>query len=199
MNLKKLAVFTVIAMAFILPLVSAVETPLLQTGSDTWLTESTFYKAVAPYIIPAGSEGVTTSGMGALIIGILAVVVIFAILYDVSELVLPLSRWVNIIIVSAFTIVALLVGLIRTIVAWGLGLGATIAGGAGALAMVFSGVLLLLAMIALFWGNKTLAEWSVRARGNKEMMNAKKRAYEDAAKVVKAVTTTEAISAGTKT
>jgi hypothetical protein len=54
-------------------------------------------------------------------------------------------------------------------------------------------------MIALFWGNKTLAEWSVRARGNKEMMNAKKRAYEDAAKVVKAVTTTEAISAGTKT
>ena len=60
------------------------------TSEDFNQTFANFFHAIAPWFVPAGMEGI----MG-LIIGIISLVIVFSIMFDILTLVSPFSSWVN--------------------------------------------------------------------------------------------------------
>lgn len=139
----------------------------------------TWAKPIEPYLIGPGATLTWTI----LIFSVIAIVIMYVILFDISQLALPFSTWVNIVVVAGLTLGAFLLGVTRTIVNFGLTIGATLAGTAGALATAMSGLLLLAALIAIFFGGNWLRKIVIKIRGRKEIMGAEKRAWEKGAKI----------------
>jgi hypothetical protein len=117
-----------------------------------------------------------------IILGLIAAAILFAIFFDIADLVLPFSKWVSILIVSGFVVGAIIVGLIRYIVAMGLVIGSLIVGTGGALAIIVSGVVLVLALFALFFGGKGLTKWLKKIKQNRKNFDMQMRVNAGAAK-----------------
>src|SRR3989344_4005395 len=111
-----------------------------------WLTNST---------APTGYEN-SNAGVA---LGIIALVMIFVILLDVLQLVLPFSEWVSWVLAIGFTIAMMIIGLVRSIAGWGLTIAAIIVGGTGTFAIIMVSIIFLLAIIALFFGGEKIAGW----------------------------------------
>ncbi len=118
-----------------------------------------------------------------IIMGLLASAIIFGMLFDISDLVLPFSKWVNYLIAIGFVVGCIILGVVRMIVAWGMNIGSMIAGGAGALAIIWSSVLLVLALVAIFFGGEKLRKFVGKAKQNRRLFDEEMKAHTGAARV----------------
>ncbi len=185
---KRIGVYSVLALLLLsvtASLVLAQQTAGASTAVCTGKTGFDYVQCyVTSFVSPIGFEDQWTG----LVIGILAIIVLFVIILDIAQLALPFSNWVNWIIAIAFVIVAGLLGLIRTINGWALTFGSYLVGGAGALAIIMSAVLLVIVIIALFFGGEKLRNWIVNVKGKRTIMEAKAKGYKAAEDVVAAST-----------
>ncbi len=141
-----------------------------------------FQCSTISFISPIGFDNPWTG----IVLGIMAAVVLFAIVYDVALLVLPFSGWVNVIIAIAFIVAAAMVGLIRSLVGWFFTAGSYIVGGAGILATVMSAVMIFLAIIVVFFGGGKVKGWMQRIKQNRRDLEQGGKAHEGAREVVEA-------------
>lgn len=132
-----------------------------------------------------------------IVVGILAFIVMFAIVLDIAQLALPFSSWVNWILALSFVIVAGIMGLVRTVASWALGAGAIIVGGAGFIAIVMSAVILLAVVIFLFFGGEWLQKKLQKIRGNRDILNAKRKGDKKAAEIVEGFEVGRQVGRGT--
>ncbi len=175
MNWKKIGAYgilSLILMSLTASFVAAQESTVLKSVTDF----------IKPYLTPVGAESTWTTW----ILAALALVLLFVVLFDLASMVLPFSKWVNIVMVCIFTIAALLLGLVRSIVSFGLGIGATLAGTGGAIAITMSGVLMFLAVIAVFFGGEWLRKYVMRSKGRRTLLEAESEAYTRGAKILRA-------------
>ncbi|MGV8151713.1 MAG: hypothetical protein ACP5OG_01405 [Candidatus Nanoarchaeia archaeon] len=177
MNSKKFSVYAIFTLMVISSLV--VNVSAIDCNDSTLSGWEKFTCTTLSFVSPIGFDNQWTG----IVMGILATIVIFAIVLDVATIGLPFSMWVNYVISIAFVIAAAMLGLIRSIAGWALTLGAMLVGTAGALAMVASAVIIVLVIITLFWGNQKLAKFAVRARGNRAMLEKEADAYKKAANI----------------
>ncbi len=141
--------------------------------SASWATD--VKDAIVRYTVP-DSWGGSQSQEVMMIIGIIAMILIFVIMVDVFQLFLPFSDWVTYVLATGFTIVGLLLGIVREIAGWGLVLAAYITGGAGTFAIVMTAVIFLAGIIFLFFGwpwlQKQLLLIKIRRAGVKKVIAA---------------------------
>jgi hypothetical protein len=178
MNWKKTGVLGILALIML---------PLFLTAVQAYTGELAVKWAV-DQVTPTGAvdavnKDIAGFGPTAIILGILALILIFVILLDVADLVLPFGAWTNRIIVAALTIAGLAMGVVKSIAGWGLALGALITGAAGVFAIVVSSLLLAAGVIALIWGGNKLTQFATRAKGNRKVMEAAAKAYDVGAKI----------------
>lgn len=150
-----------------------------QTSPITGTPFNSIQDFVISFVSPVGFENQWTG----IVIGILATIMIFVIILDVMNLALPFSRWVNYVLAIGFVIAGGLLGMVRTVAGYGLVIGSYITGGAGAIALIVSAVLILVVIIVLFFGSQKMAKWVARARGNREIIDAEKAAYKKGANI----------------
>lgn len=163
MSRQKIGFLAFLGIVIILPLLSGL------VAAATW---EDFQKNALSFVSPIGFENQWTG----IVIGILATIMLFAIIIDVAELALPFSPWVNWVIAIGLVITAGLLGLIRSIAGWGLTLGSYLVGGAGTLAILASAFFIAIAIIALFFGGAKLRRFAMRARFNRELTNKETKA-----------------------
>lgn len=165
MNWKKFGVYSILIFVVLIPLIST-----LVFAFDVQTAASDSWKWFSEKITPVGAAaGAFTQGT-AQVLGILAIVFMFVVFLDLSLLVLPFGKTTSWIIAVLFTIGVLVVDLIRTVAGWGLAIGSFIAGGAGVFAIIMSAVVMLAAVIALFFGGDWILNWFKKMKTNREGM-----------------------------
>jgi hypothetical protein len=100
-----------------------------------------------------------------IILGILILIVIFAALYDILQLIsIFQSRWVMMLIAFALALAAALTNIIHKIAVWM----ATVAAGLGAAAIFIEIVICLVIFVGLSFGSTWIAKWAAKRKGNVE-------------------------------
>ncbi|MFA7707747.1 MAG: hypothetical protein WCX73_02250 [Candidatus Pacearchaeota archaeon] len=170
-----LPIFILTLLAINLTLVLA--GPISSTGD---FIDSTFYKTIEEWVVPSGMEG--ASGM---IVGIITLLILFAIMYDIIMLVAPFSSTVNIIIAIGLGILMILFQWNLTVCAWVISVGASVFGWAAGAAALLTIVMAIAALFFIFFGGIKVQEWITGVRGRRRILEAEDRAYKSAASIVK--------------
>ena len=153
MNVKKLGVYSIL-LVLVVTFVSS-----FVLAQESWLTDSKFYDVISSYLIPGGMEG-----LSGLVIGIVTIVILFAIFLDVLTLIAPFSKGVIWIMAIGFGLIAVLFKLNVTVAGWIFAIGATIFAWAGALAGVLTIVLGIIILAAIFFGGQWIMKWAANVR-----------------------------------
>ncbi len=149
-------------------------------------TLNSAYEYLAQILLPVGWESSIGNIWTAWVISILSVLVLLVILIDITDLVLPFKKFTNYLITIAFTIVAAIMGIVRTITAAGLSIGSMIAGTAGTLAIVMSGVIIAFAVIVLFFGGNKIKDYLKSIKTNRENLEELYKARRSGGKIAAA-------------
>lgn len=180
-NMKKekilaLSILILFMVSLLAGVVSAIEWKDVSGAGDffKWLQE----KALSS-ISPIGFEE-TAAGIA---IGIIAMIMIFVIMLDVFQLVLPFSDWVSYILAIGFVIAGAILGMVRTVAGWGMLIGAYIAGGAGAFALVMTAIVFLFAIIFLFFGGQWIQKWIIKMKARRYGLELTKKQLKSAAQI----------------
>lgn len=134
--------------------------------TDTFVN-SAFFKAIAPYFIPAGMEGVS-----GLIIGVIALVILFTIFLDIFSLLPMFSKTTNIIIATGLAIIMIVMKWNVTAAGWIFAVGASLFGFAGTFAVFATIIFAIILLIALFIGGSFLDSLTKRFKKIRDNRNA---------------------------
>lgn len=159
----------ILAFVIVMPIVSAAWQDDLKNWLSTYIAPATTISVI----------GFSSTAIG-IMMGLLALIMIFAILYDIMGF-LPFSKPVQWILTIGFMIGMAILGVVRSIAGWGLTIGSYLVGGAGALSIIASAVIFILVLLAIFIGGNKLIQLATRSRGNRELMDAEVRGYKKAA------------------
>lgn len=144
------------------------------------IQESEFYQTIKPWVVPSGMEGIS-----AIIIGVIALVILFAIIVDIVMLVAPFSNIVKWMIAIGLGIIMILFKWNVTFAGWVIGIGAVLFGFAGTAAMVLTIILGILAIFFIFFGGLWIQKWITGVQGRRQILEATRAAYKEGAKIKK--------------
>jgi hypothetical protein len=188
-NKKRLMFFILLSTVLIsvLPFVAAQE-------SKINVPDNAFTRFLDSFFAPAGFE----QTIGGWIIGLIAALIVFVIMLDVFQLVLPFSDWVNWVIASGFGITAIVLGVTKYMAGYTLSVGSAIFGGAVGASLIIIGVLGLLALISLFFGGNKVVNALKKIKVRRKNQRKELDAIEAAGDIHAVEKETEEISKGHK-
>lgn len=159
MNWKKFGIYSILLFVLVMPLVTA--------AFDDWLTKSTFYEKVSPYIVPGGM-----GGLPGIIIGIITIIILFVIFIDILSIASPFSEWANWVISVGLGIIAIVLKWNVTVAGWIFTIASTVFAWTGALAVFGNIVIGILIILAIFFPMNGIVKYVKRLKIRKEKLRA---------------------------
>jgi len=150
----------------------------LVSAEEFDFTETKFYEVLRPFIVPDVSESDVGEG-GAFIIGLVSLLILLVVFWDILSLVPIFSANVSKLIAVGLAIIMLVFKLNVKIAAWVFTRAAVIFGFGGTLAVAAMVVIGIIIMVGLIFGSSKIGAFVAKMRGVRQEMEAR----EDAEKI----------------
>jgi len=193
---KKSSILPIILLAILIlqiVIISAADATNVQTQAQTVVQnvqqsfdffKSSFYtNLIRPYFVSQDIVDTIGSETGALIIGLIALLIVFAIMTDIILLVSPFSETVNWIMGIGLGIVMIIMKLNIWFASWVVLVGAVAFGWAGTLSLLLTIILAICALWFIFRGGMGLQKWLISVRARRRGLELTKTAMNSAADI----------------